>query len=51
MTYTNEQIEAMAWRIAEALRSNGWHLGGDYEEEFFPDIRAALKLALKEIQK
>lgn len=83
MTYTNEQIEAMAsgcdqcgdpavgemllaWIaerkktvvtdemvecVAEALRENGWASGGEYVEDFLPDVRAALEAALKEMQK
>jgi hypothetical protein len=30
-------------RIAEALSHNGWATGGSFEDDFVPDVRAALE--------
>ncbi|KAF1005430.1 MAG: hypothetical protein GAK28_03182 [Luteibacter sp.] len=33
-------------RVAEALAENGWASGGDFDDEFLPDVRAAISVAL-----
>jgi hypothetical protein len=41
-----EVTEELAERVAEALQQNGWASGADYEEDFLPDVRAAVEAAL-----
>jgi hypothetical protein len=43
-----EVTDEMVERVAESLRQNGWASGGDYVEDFLPDVRAALEAALLE---
>ena len=38
--------EAMVEDVARALYVNGWSSGGDYDEDFVPDVRAALQVAI-----
>ena len=38
--------EAMVQDVARALYVNGWSSGGDYDEDFVPDVRAALQAAI-----
>ena len=38
--------DAQVLRIAQALASNGWASGGDFEDEFLPDVRNALSIGL-----
>ena len=33
-------------RVAEALAGNGWASGGDFEDDFLPDVRSAISVAL-----
>lgn len=38
-------FEVMARRVAEALAASGWASGGDFDEDFLPDVREAMKVA------